>query len=547
VPHEIEMVAYLKREGVPLEAVTRVAPSFNAADLLQGRVDAMSGYQTDEPFDLRAAAFRFNQMSPRAGGIDFYGDTLFATDALLQKRPQLVKAFRAASLAGWRYAMDHPEEIADLIRARYSQRKSRAHLLYEAEEMRRLMQPDLVEIGHMSPGRWQHIADVYAELGLMPAKADLVGLIYDERSKQLPPWFVPALAGTLAAFVVVGAFALRLLIVTRRLDAEIKQRQATDERLAATQNDMATLIDATPGAAMLLAPDGDILAMNATGAGRFKRDKQSIVGENIFTLSTPDIAPARRQAVAQVAAERRTHVIEDVSDGMNLRNTIVPVFDRDGEVRRVAVFSEDITESRRYEDSLRAANKQLTQQIEEIQRLQAALQEQAVRDSLTGLFNRRYLDETLEREIARAKREGHPLALAMLDVDHFKRLNDTYGHPAGDQVLAALGTLLREDTRAEDVPCRYGGEEFLVLMPHISLESAQERAEQWRRRFAELVIRHGELSLQTTISVGVAAYPQHGHAANELTQCADLALYLAKHDGRNRVVVFEVTPLTIDI
>ncbi|MBI4983855.1 MAG: diguanylate cyclase, partial [Rhodocyclales bacterium] len=220
-----------------------------------------------------------------------------------------------------------------------------------------------------------------------------------------------------------------------------------------------------------------------------------------------------------------------------------PIRSETGAITGYFGITRDITERKHAEHRLRAANERLTKQITEIQGLQDTLKQQVVRDSLTGLYNRRYLDETLEREIARAKREGHPLSLVMIDVDHFKRLNDTYGHQAGDQVLIALGILLRADTRTEDVPCRFGGEEFLVLMPHMSLESAKDRAELWRSRFAELSVSHGELTVGTTISLGVSAYPDHGHTPDELIQSADLALYLAKRDGRNRVVVFEPAPV----
>ena len=175
-----------------------------------------------------------------------------------------------------------------------------------------------------------------------------------------------------------------------------------------------------------------------------------------------------------------------------------------------------------------------------------AVNEQAIRDALTGLFNGPYGDAALVRAIEQAAREGQTLALVMIDVDHFRHINEAYGHQAGDQVLVALGALLRDDMCAEDVACRYGGEEFLVLLPHMSPAAARERAEDWRRRFAELVVHHAEAEVRATISLGVAAYPNHGHSAEELAEAAHLALYLAKHDGRNRVVVFEATPLALD-
>ncbi|MBI3523050.1 MAG: diguanylate cyclase [Betaproteobacteria bacterium] len=193
---------------------------------------------------------------------------------------------------------------------------------------------------------------------------------------------------------------------------------------------------------------------------------------------------------------------------------------------------------RQREQTLLKANLELEARLSNIQRLQAELQDQAIRDPLTGLYNRRYFNETLERELARAQRDTSSLCLMMIDLDHFKQVNDTHGHPAGDEILRLFGAMLRANARAGDIPCRYGGEEFLLLMPKIPLESARQRAEQLRAEFAARVAQVGEYSIQATLSIGIAAYPEHGDTPDVLTQAADLALYLAKQEGRNRVAVF---------
>jgi diguanylate cyclase (GGDEF)-like protein/PAS domain S-box-containing protein len=171
----------------------------------------------------------------------------------------------------------------------------------------------------------------------------------------------------------------------------------------------------------------------------------------------------------------------------------------------------------------------------ELRALQAQLREQAIRDPLTGLYNRRYLDETLRRELARAERDGHPLNILMVDVDHFKQLNDTYGHPAGDEMLRLLGGLLQNHARSSDIPCRYGGEEFVLVLPDMSPEVARGRAERVRRDFADLRMAFGGTEIAATLSIGVSTYPGHGKTADELIRAADLALYEAKQSGRNRV------------
>jgi diguanylate cyclase (GGDEF)-like protein/PAS domain S-box-containing protein len=171
-------------------------------------------------------------------------------------------------------------------------------------------------------------------------------------------------------------------------------------------------------------------------------------------------------------------------------------------------------------------------------KLRETLRHQAIRDSLTGLFNRRYLTETLEREIARAQRRQTGLGVIMLDVDHFKRFNDTYGHEAGDRLLAVLGRYLQHAVRAEDIACRYGGEEFTLILPEITPEALWERAEQIRAGAKELEVLHqGKLLGEVTISLGLSYYPQHGQTSEALLQAADTALYQAKQSGRNRVVM----------
>jgi diguanylate cyclase (GGDEF)-like protein len=189
------------------------------------------------------------------------------------------------------------------------------------------------------------------------------------------------------------------------------------------------------------------------------------------------------------------------------------------------------------QEELELANSTLQSQILEIQCLQAKLREQAIRDSLTSLFNRRYLEETLERELAVASRSLSSLTIILLDLDHFKDFNDQYGHAAGDAVLRILSSLLRGNTRSSDVACRYGGEEFIVVLPNVGIELARERAEFLRMIFEQSEITYGGRILKATVSAGISAFPTHGSTADELIRAADTALYRAKGSGRNQVVL----------
>ncbi len=180
---------------------------------------------------------------------------------------------------------------------------------------------------------------------------------------------------------------------------------------------------------------------------------------------------------------------------------------------------------------------QLTLALANLQ-LREQLREQSIRDPLTGLFNRRYMEETLKRELQRANRYQYPIGVVMLDIDHFKQFNDTWGHDGGDAVLRAIGLFLQEHIRGSDVACRYGGEEFILILPDAPLEDTYHRAHELRAGIKDLQIQHNGQQLPTvTTSVGVASFPVHGVTIEEVIKVADTALYQAKTGGRDQVVL----------
>ena len=179
-------------------------------------------------------------------------------------------------------------------------------------------------------------------------------------------------------------------------------------------------------------------------------------------------------------------------------------------------------------------------------RLREALQQQSIRDTLTGLYNRRFMEESLARELGRASRTGQPVSMIMMDIDHFKRFNDTFGHQAGDTLLKALGEFVNQRTRGQDVACRYGGEEFALILAGCSLENACKRAQVLREELKLLKVRHGGQSMGAiTLSMGVASFPAQANNAETLVKAADDALYRAKKEGRDRVVAAEGEGVTV--
>lgn len=223
---------------------------------------------------------------------------------------------------------------------------------------------------------------------------------------------------------------------------------------------------------------------------------------------------------------------------------LTPLYDQNHHLNGRLLVFRDITERKQVEKRLRYVNDRLQSQLIEIGMLQSKLREQAIRDPLTNLFNRRYLEETLDRELARAAREEYSLCLIMIDLDHFKRINDTHGHEAGDHVLKALAEALSHESRRGDFACRYGGEEFVVVMPNINMETAYERAGGLRNVLNSLCIPYGYYKLSVTISMGIACFPANGRTRQSVLRAADQAMYAAKEAGRDHILSYDQLKLS---
>jgi len=174
----------------------------------------------------------------------------------------------------------------------------------------------------------------------------------------------------------------------------------------------------------------------------------------------------------------------------------------------------------------------------EVEKLQLELREQALHDPLTGLYNRRYLDETLPREVQGARQQNDCLSIIMADIDNFKTTNDTYGHRVGDLFLVEIALLLKREARETDIVCRYGGEEFVLVLPGATADATEKRAEEIRQKCAQLIVQHEGEKLSITMSLGAATCPTHGEQGEEIIMKADHALYDAKRMGRNQVRIW---------
>jgi len=237
-PQADELLAYLKKEGIPLNRITQVEHSYDPQDLISGKIDAIAGYATNQPYYLDRARPPYQIYTPRSAGIDFYGDTLFTTERELKNYPERVRAFREASLRGWKYAVEHPEEMADLILAKYSQRHTRDYFLFEAKQTIALIHPELIEVGYMNANRWRHIADTYADIDMLPRNFMLDGFLYDPNPQRDLTWFYRGLAVALLLGIMASVFIVirKSKLMNQKLEARVTAAQQTlaasfDERL----------------------------------------------------------------------------------------------------------------------------------------------------------------------------------------------------------------------------------------------------------------------------------------------------------------------------
>jgi len=531
--HSEELLAYLRKEGVSPQSLQMQAHSFDSADLIRGKVDAISAYSSDEPLILDRAGIKYLTFTPRSAGIDFYGDNLFTTEAEIGAHPARVKAFREASLNGWKYAMQHPEEMIRLIHSQYGKWHDRDHLRFEARQMVPLMRPDLVEMGYMNAGRWQHIAETYAELGLLPPGFPMKGFLYDpDADDRLTRHRMKvALMLILPVAALLGALALVFLRLNRRLTRSAQAQAAMhsvlqeNERrfrfIAEHSGDVIWTMDIASERFTYISP-AVFQLLGFTAEELLPRPPSSVLAPESAALLRSELEASRAEwNLGHSVTPRVTEVDQRHRDGHLVPTEVVTTLHGDAQGRLVSVLgvSRDITERKR-------AEAQLRHEFHSMEQL-------ASTDLLTGAWNRRRFEDAVEGEMSRSRRHGHPLSLLLLDIDHFKKINDAYGHAEGDRVLRGVAECVRDAIRVSDSLTRWGGEEFIVLMPNTEVASAVILAE----RIRECIAAHAFEGIgPVTASLGLAEYLPSA-SRQDWMERTDRAMYKAKHGGRNRVEI----------
>ncbi|MDN7125463.1 diguanylate cyclase [Pseudidiomarina terrestris] len=358
-------------------------------------------------------------------------------------------------------------------------------------------------------------------------KGDLSARVHDNRSDELG-----ILARDFNRMVDQLELAQRESTVLAGFQSMLVSSNDEDEAYGAAARALSKLFPELSGALYLIAPSRDFAEL-ATSWG---------FAEKPTARFHPEDCRALRLGRTYVATEESAEIFCAHAASKHPQFTLcIPLVTRDevmGTLFLAHVSNGDDGMSKHQIALAQTVAERLSLALSNL-RLTERLRRESVRDPLTGLFNRRYLEETLEREIQRVARAGKPLSIITLDVDHFKRFNDSFGHEAGDRVLEELATVMTALSRPGDVACRFGGEEFMLILPEVGVELASVRAEDMRRRIESLQLSYGGTSLGTvTISLGVATYPVHTLKKEELIRFADNALYEAKNAGRNQIAVY---------
>jgi diguanylate cyclase (GGDEF)-like protein/PAS domain S-box-containing protein len=433
-----------------------------------------------------------------------------------------VAAFRAASLKGWQYAMNHPEEVVDLILTHYSNKHPRAFYLFEAQQMAPLLQSSLIEAGYMNPGRWHHIAQTYASLGLLPKDVSLDGFLYD--ATPPPSVWSPYLGGTLALLLGMILLASYIFQTNRRLAAGLASQKLAQQALTESQQLYQSILHASPDAVVVSDLQGIIRHVSPVAVTMMGGATEAqLLGRNIADFRDP--AEAQR-AIANITTmfEGVYNGAEDYRlirlDGSMLDTEINAEIVRDGQGQPSGLIFvvRDISERKKTEDRIR---------------------HMAQHDPLTGLPNRALFSDRMQRAIANAVRDKTGLALMFIDLDKFKPVNDTYGHAVGDLLLLDVARRMLLCVRDSDTVARIGGDEFVVLLRDASgVPETLAVAEKIRSALDQPFLLEG-YTLKISCSVGVAIFPEHGQDDITLAKNADLAMYQAKERGRNQVCLYQ--------
>lgn len=345
-----EILAYLKNEGINQTDFKMVSHNYSVTDLVRGKVDAMTAYITTEAFALKELGIDYIAYSPRAAGIDFYSDNLFTSERLISEKPELVENFRRASLKGWNYAIHNQDEIIQLIINKYNSHLTIEELTFEAQQIKQLMQADLIEIGHSNPNRWVQIMNIYKEIGLLKNEVDLTKFIYMASPKSNYERFYVIISITLSLLLLAIFVAIRFIRLSQTLKSTIKELYKTQKALNMSDSKYRLLIENNSNFIYALNTEGFFTFASSVITTRLGYEVSEVIGKNFQFLMHPDDAPlclslfhkALFYGEPQTVIEYRVMT----KNGEWLWNTtsLAPLKDENGTITQLIGTASDITE-----------------------------------------------------------------------------------------------------------------------------------------------------------------------------------------------------------
>jgi diguanylate cyclase (GGDEF)-like protein/PAS domain S-box-containing protein len=559
----------LLKEGIQKSQIESIPLSYDIEDLITHKVDAMVGYVTDQPFLLQARGLEYNLIDPRTYGIDFYGDVLFTHQKLVEDSPEKVERFKAATLKGWRYAIEHADEMIDLILREYPTLKTKQALVYEAQETIKLIVPKLVDLGHMNPGRWASIAETFINLkmtqGVYIESAFLYTLEREKASQTLKIFF--QIGGGIAICLLIFIACLfyfnkqlKLAIIQKTMyltkanreligyTKQLKEKESelfslnknlelhvisrtetiskvnhelTAEVAQRKQRELSLLllskaIESSRSIVLIIDKQHSICYastafLKLTGLSESDTHNQAIQAlENRLTLPEIPTADCARNAKGVVESELECIGFDEQAHWLN--TSISLLWSEIQEISHYVITFEDITE-----------HKARQEKMEQI----------ALYDSLTGLENRVLFKRQIEKVISNVQRTQTKTALLFIDIDDFKSINDNFGHETGDHVLRSVAKRLQSHVRKNDSVARVSGDEFIILLNDLqAYDDASKVTQQIIDSFKQPIVGKGR-EIFVTVSIGISMTPDDSIKDSELINNADLAMYRAKQSGRN--------------
>lgn len=644
----ISLLALLADQGVLEEGLIRDKLDNRIIRLINGDVDAIASYSTNEPYLLKEMGYEFNIIDPKHYGLDFYGDMFFTSATEAKNNPQRVAAMRRAVLKGWEYALDNKEELVQHILENYNTQNKTAKALHiEAQGLEPLIARHTAELGTLSPGRLEYMLGLLAKTNIIEDNLNhenfeqgLARLVFDGQQVNTlnlteeelsylvkhpvlrigvdPNWPPFEYLGD-NGFVLQGISSdyLKLLEELLNVEFEILGKMSWQQTLDAAEQeeiDLLPSITNTPERSRYLSftqpyvhspmvivtdnrvsyiadmnelknkrvavaksyashemlakhhpyiqldlKDSAIEAIKAVAAGEVDAFVENLAvasylirnhglanlkisGQTPYSYdismavqkNNPILESIIEKALLSISVQQQNAIYDrwvsvEVAEKFPWRQVLLPVLALSLVLLLLGFYTVYLFN---FNSKMQRINNWLKKTERELKEKNSQLEQVSITDKLTNIYNRHYLDKVLSEQFSLALRHNRPMSLALFDLDHFKKVNDTFGHPVGDKVLKVFAKLVQENIRKTDVFGRWGGEEFLLVFPETNKEQAYLAVEKIRLALQAYKFEEG---FQQTVSAGIVE-AEESLTLNEMLLLVDKKLYLAKGTGRNKVM-----------